>query len=536
MKDLRAYRCKIAVDDVHDIPQRLSIILGDDEADIFVHVESSEPVRVDGGDQPPPPPNDPVDGPAGGGGAPRALGGPPPGQKGGVGGGGGDVAADMDGQSAISVTRSPGCVAWVDNSPVQCDGGHPPATALVAASAGRTRRPFRRLEEGGCGPFERGVGEVGGWGDWGRRSRGRGALSSVADRHWNVARQRGRDAQYEAAERRWTRGPRQRKPFGRGGEGGRRAPSTSKDRAPRDAGRCAGAFSGNPGGAEDRLGMLCGGSRSESPQGFSNAGGTPNVVAGLALNTAQGPRLLSLSWVADEPLGPVRICLASLAGFSFRVGYTRADWGLLNAHGLLLASGAASWAFAWELPRAPDFAPTSVRARNNRLLATSRTRGSVSGGVNVFGEVGALAFSGTSRGSSAGPTERAALGITSADGGLSAPLPAPLFGCSEQDSPAAGGGDGGGDGRAIAPVEPTVGGTLRTQATRSSTHLACRVDSSVLEAAVTRKARLQDCCAAQIGGRTRRIGKKIAEIGRQCGVSLGAGEVDSFTEFVYHGL
>ncbi len=55
MTDLRAYRCRIAVDDIGEIPQRLTIVLGDEVLDIAVHMESSERVRDGGGDDPPPP-------------------------------------------------------------------------------------------------------------------------------------------------------------------------------------------------------------------------------------------------------------------------------------------------------------------------------------------------------------------------------------------------------------------------------------------------------------------------------------------------
>ncbi len=48
MSDLRAYRCRIAVDDLREIPQRLAIVIGDEIVDIFVHLESSELVREGG--------------------------------------------------------------------------------------------------------------------------------------------------------------------------------------------------------------------------------------------------------------------------------------------------------------------------------------------------------------------------------------------------------------------------------------------------------------------------------------------------------
>ncbi len=55
MIDLRAYRCRIAVDDVREIPHRLSVVLGEEIFDIHVHLESSERIRAGGDEQPPPP-------------------------------------------------------------------------------------------------------------------------------------------------------------------------------------------------------------------------------------------------------------------------------------------------------------------------------------------------------------------------------------------------------------------------------------------------------------------------------------------------
>ncbi len=49
MNDLRAYRCRIAVDDIREIPQRLAIVLGDEIIDIIVHLESSEQIQEEGG-------------------------------------------------------------------------------------------------------------------------------------------------------------------------------------------------------------------------------------------------------------------------------------------------------------------------------------------------------------------------------------------------------------------------------------------------------------------------------------------------------
>ncbi len=56
MTDLRTYRCRIVVDDVSEIPHRLSIILGEEVLAVHVHVESTERLRMGGDAIPPPPP------------------------------------------------------------------------------------------------------------------------------------------------------------------------------------------------------------------------------------------------------------------------------------------------------------------------------------------------------------------------------------------------------------------------------------------------------------------------------------------------
>ncbi len=54
MTDLRAFRCRIAVDNINNIPHRLSIILGDEAVDILVHLESYDREQGGGEDAPPP--------------------------------------------------------------------------------------------------------------------------------------------------------------------------------------------------------------------------------------------------------------------------------------------------------------------------------------------------------------------------------------------------------------------------------------------------------------------------------------------------
>ncbi len=108
MTDLRAYRCRIAVDDLLEIPHRLAIVMGDEVVDISVHIESSERVREAGEDQPPLPPQPPLEPAPGGGDGRQALG--VGGVKGGGEGGGGeaDAASALGDHSGISVIRVPG--------------------------------------------------------------------------------------------------------------------------------------------------------------------------------------------------------------------------------------------------------------------------------------------------------------------------------------------------------------------------------------------------------------------------------------------
>ncbi len=56
MIDLRVYRCWIAVDNVGEIPRRLSIVVGDEVVDISIFLESSERIRGGNVDPPPQPP------------------------------------------------------------------------------------------------------------------------------------------------------------------------------------------------------------------------------------------------------------------------------------------------------------------------------------------------------------------------------------------------------------------------------------------------------------------------------------------------
>ncbi len=60
LSDLRAYRCRIVVDDITEIPRRLAVVMGEEVIDVHVHLESYERLRQGVADQPPPPaPNGP---------------------------------------------------------------------------------------------------------------------------------------------------------------------------------------------------------------------------------------------------------------------------------------------------------------------------------------------------------------------------------------------------------------------------------------------------------------------------------------------
>ncbi len=77
-----------------------------------------------------------------------------------------------------------------------------------------------------------------------------------------------------------------------------------------------------------------------------------------------------------------------------------------------------------------------------------------------------------------------------------------------------------------------VGDDECTTLVRCSPRLALKDSSTVLEAAVARKARLQDCGTSRAGPRKRLSHKKLIGISRLCGVKLRGGEADSLMEFV----
>nr|CAD1842921.1 unnamed protein product [Ananas comosus var. bracteatus] len=56
MTDLRAFRCQIVLDSVWDIPQNLSVVLGEESFPVMVHLESWRRVAEGGGADPPAPP------------------------------------------------------------------------------------------------------------------------------------------------------------------------------------------------------------------------------------------------------------------------------------------------------------------------------------------------------------------------------------------------------------------------------------------------------------------------------------------------
>lgn len=55
LTDLRAYRCQIVLDSLLDVPQNLSIVLGEEVFSVMVHLVSWERIDVGGGGTPPPP-------------------------------------------------------------------------------------------------------------------------------------------------------------------------------------------------------------------------------------------------------------------------------------------------------------------------------------------------------------------------------------------------------------------------------------------------------------------------------------------------
>ncbi len=81
-----------------------------------------------------------------------------------------------------------------------------------------------------------------------------------------------------------------------------------------------------------------------------------------------------------------------------------------------------------------------------------------------------------------------------------------------------------------------AGGDACTTIVRCSPRLALRDASSVLEAAVAMKARLQDCGVAREGPRKPLSRKKLIGLSRRCGVKLCGGEADSLMEFVSQDL
>ncbi len=182
MTDLRAYRCRVAIDDVQEIPHRLALVMGDEVVDIFIHIESSERVR-DAGDQlppPPPPPITPVDAPGVGAVGPREDGSRIEDLEGGGEGGGADFASAMDGFSAISAMDGFLAISAVhvpDHSPkdddlplsivvggsearVLASDGAPPGAESLGGRQGLDPRRLRKQPKDG-GSKTRGLGWAG---------------------------------------------------------------------------------------------------------------------------------------------------------------------------------------------------------------------------------------------------------------------------------------------------------------------------------------------------------------------------------------
>ncbi len=148
MTDLRAYRCKIAVDDINEIPRRLAIVIGDEVVDILVHLESSVLVRAGRDGHPPPSPPPESDNAHGGGGLRGRLRDDERGlvsdDRGGAGSGAADTT-DLDRHSEISVNRAPGSTVGNDELPLPIVDGVPRAAGLLMAGE-LCRRDGRRSD------------------------------------------------------------------------------------------------------------------------------------------------------------------------------------------------------------------------------------------------------------------------------------------------------------------------------------------------------------------------------------------------------
>ncbi len=517
MTDMRSYRCRIAVDSIQEIPQRLAIVMGDEIVDIYVHLESWERVNGEGGDlQPPPPPPHIAPDPAAGGDGGRRRG---DGREGSVAGGlvedgGGLVdASEGDRQSEISVNRAPGSATGGLELPPLTVGGTPPATVcVVSEGAGVRGRRSDAPKPRACPKEGRRV----------PRGSGPSRCTAVVGEH-PLGCFHGRGVERAAAvKRRGGRPLLHWRPAGRA--------CTPSGLVCRDVGKRAGGPR-----EELRSGSLAEGALHEERSGVGSA-------RSFALRT-RGSRECGLAEAGGPlPEGYVEACVggigsvegscsvdfcslvfgartgAFMMALSFGMGGSR-YWSVVGARGVLVAHDSPVWALTWAPSPALHVDPDwkfGAQALGLGLWTRVDPRESPQGGLAADGGPSFVSVCGVDREGLCDTAEGRAAG--------------PDFALA-----CAAGAEGVGDGRrASLGVLATDG--AGAQAARCSPRLVLKAASGVLETAVARKARLQDCGSRAAGGR-RRLGRsRISELSRTCGVTLCEGEVDSFTEYVSYGL
>ncbi len=197
MSDLRAYRCRIAVDEIRDIPHSLSLVLEDEVFAVHIHLESCERVQAGGGEEPPVPPpngpnndrdNNPVRGQRGGESIVAA-------QEGAGEGGGDGELDDLERHSEVSNARGggrcargylrrrpPGAVGvWGES----CRGGAPVGSLGGAAVGGVGRAARSPLGGAVAAPLDRMCEKVWGVGDGRGAARPPSLISSARGRRWS---------------------------------------------------------------------------------------------------------------------------------------------------------------------------------------------------------------------------------------------------------------------------------------------------------------------------------------------------------------
>ncbi len=260
----------------------------------------------------------------------------------------------------------------------------------------------------------------------------------------------------------------------------------------------AGVSSPKAGGAVTSSEGFCGGTRSEELCAYEWVGRFCSVEKSLNFGVDKGAFKLVLSPGKEDSW-----C-----------------WGFFNAMGVIVVSESFAWALAW----APFFS----------LLVDSGW---------AFGDAAKEPGSWT-KGRAAGGSPRVWTTVVEPVGGGShSDLDSsvdPLLDVCCVAGPGtvlldAVGAGGIGRGPLAALGDSTTEGA-GYQAVRCSPRLALRAASSVLDSAVAWKARLQDCGARRAGARGRMSRRKISELSRKSGVTLCEEVVDSFSEFVSHGL